>query len=123
MPMNLDSVGSSGEPVERSWTSTDCILYALGVGAGSLDATRLEIEFTTENSTGVAQQVVPTFATIVGAGTRAAEESPVKAVPGAVRSRRVRGSSGSRSVRSIRRCSSTASSRSSSSPRSLLPGA
>jgi acyl dehydratase len=73
MPMNLDSVGSSGEPVERSWTSTDCILYALGVGAGSLDATGFELEFTTENSAGTEQVVLPTFATIVGAGNRAAE--------------------------------------------------
>jgi acyl dehydratase len=73
MPMNLDSVGTSGDPVERSWTSTDCILYALGVGAGSLDATGSELEFTTENSAGIDQQVLPTFATIVGAGNRASE--------------------------------------------------
>jgi acyl dehydratase len=59
MPMNLDSVGSSSEPVERSWTSTDCILYALGVGAGSHDATGFELEFTTENSAGVDQAVLP----------------------------------------------------------------
>src|ERR1700722_2135848 len=73
MPMNLDSVGSSGDPVERSWTSTDCILYALGVGAGSLDATGSELEFTTENSAGIDQQVLPPFASIVGAGNRASE--------------------------------------------------
>jgi acyl dehydratase len=70
--MNLDSVGTSSEPVERSWTSTDCILYALGVGAGSIDANGFELAFTTENSAGVAQQVLPTFATIVGAANRAA---------------------------------------------------
>jgi acyl dehydratase len=70
MPMNLDSVGSTSDPVERSWTSTDCLLYALGVGAGSLDATGEELEFTTENSLGIDQQVLPTFATIVGVGGR-----------------------------------------------------
>jgi acyl dehydratase len=73
MPMNLDSVGTSGEPVGRSWSSTDCILYALGVGAGSLDATGSELEFTTENSAGIDQQVLPTFASIIGAGNRASE--------------------------------------------------
>ena len=65
MPMNLGSVGSTSDPVERSWTSTDCLQYALGVGAGTLDATGQELEFTTENSVGIDQQVLPTFATIV----------------------------------------------------------
>ena len=68
MPMNLDAVGSTSEPVTRSWTSTDCLLYALGVGAGALDPTGYELEYTTENSAEVEQQVLPTFATIVGLG-------------------------------------------------------
>ena len=68
MPMNLDAVGSSSEPVTRSWTSTDCLLYALGVGAGAADPTGFELEFTTENSAEVEQRVLPTFATIVGLG-------------------------------------------------------
>ena len=68
MPMNLDAVGSSSEPVTRSWTSTDCLLYALGVGAGALDPTGYELEYTTENSAEVVQRVLPTFATIVGLG-------------------------------------------------------
>lgn len=72
MPMNLGSVGSTSEPSERSWTSTDCLLYALGVGAGMLDPAGKELEFTTENSLGIEQRVLPTFATIVGAGKRAA---------------------------------------------------
>jgi acyl dehydratase len=67
MPMNLDAVGSSSEPVTRSWSSTDCLLYALGVGAGALDP-GYELEFTTENSADVEQVVLPTFATIVGLG-------------------------------------------------------
>src|SRR5580692_5086725 len=68
MPMNLDAVGSTSEPVTRSWTSTDCLLYALGVGAGALDPTGYELDYTTENSAEVTQRVLPTFATIVGLG-------------------------------------------------------
>ena len=68
MPMNLDAVGSTSEPITRSWASTDCLLYALGVGAGALDPTGYELEYTTENSADVTQKVLPTFATIVGLG-------------------------------------------------------
>jgi acyl dehydratase len=64
MSLNLEAVGSSFGPIERSWTSTDCLLYALGVGAGSLDPADSELAFTTENSTGVTQKVLPTFATV-----------------------------------------------------------
>src|SRR5688572_25475262 len=53
---------------ERSWNSKDCLLYALGVGAGALDPTGFELEFTTENSRDVKQRVLPTFAVIVGGG-------------------------------------------------------
>jgi acyl dehydratase len=68
MPMNLDAVGATSTPVERSWSSTDCLLYALGVGAGSLDAVDFELEFTTENSIDRPQMVLPTFAAVVGGG-------------------------------------------------------
>src|SRR5579863_5710363 len=68
MPINLEAVGAISEPVERSWSSTDCLLYALGVGAGALDAVDFELEFTTENSTDRAQRVLPTFAAVVGGG-------------------------------------------------------
>jgi acyl dehydratase len=68
MPMNLDAVGSTSDPITRSWTSTDCLLYALGTGAGALDPTGFELEYTTENSAEVQQRVLPTFATIVGLG-------------------------------------------------------
>jgi acyl dehydratase len=68
MPLNLQAVGFTSEPAERSWSSTDCILYALGVGGGALDPTGFELEFTTENSADVTQKVLPTFASIVGAG-------------------------------------------------------
>ncbi len=59
MAIDPTAVGSRGGPTERSWTSKDCLLYALGVGAG-VD----ELPFSTEKS----QQVLPTFAVIVGGG-------------------------------------------------------
>jgi acyl dehydratase len=68
MGLNLDAVGAKGEPAERSWTSKDALLYALGVGAGALDPTGFELDVTTENSDGIAQRVLPTFVTIVGQG-------------------------------------------------------
>lgn len=64
MPLDLDAVGSTSESTEASWTSTDALLYALGVGAGQEDALR-ELEFTTENSHGVVQRALPTFGVIV----------------------------------------------------------
>ncbi len=67
MALNLDIVGSTSEPIERTWSSTDCLLYALGVGAGSI-APDHELEFTTENSTGLPQRVLPTFAAVMGGG-------------------------------------------------------
>ncbi len=68
MPINPDIVGTTSDPVERSWTSTDALLYALGVGAGTLDPVDFELEFTTENSADHPQRVLPTFAAVVGAG-------------------------------------------------------
>ena len=59
MALNVDLQGVSLGPFEHSWDSTDCILYALSVGAGVSDLT-----FTTENSLGVEQKVLPTFSVI-----------------------------------------------------------
>jgi acyl dehydratase len=67
--LNLDIVGTTSEAAERSWTSTDSLLYALGVGAGSL-APDEELEYTTENSADRPQRVLPTFAAVMGAGGR-----------------------------------------------------
>ena len=64
MPMNLDAVGSSLGPVTVAWTSDDALLYALGVGAGQ-DDPLAELAFTTENSAGVEQRVLPTFGAIL----------------------------------------------------------
>ncbi|HXQ91213.1 MAG TPA: MaoC/PaaZ C-terminal domain-containing protein [Acidimicrobiales bacterium] len=68
MPINPDAVGATSAPVERSWSSSDCLLYALGVGAGSVDDGDFELEYTTENSTDRPQKVLPTFAAVVGGG-------------------------------------------------------
>ena len=68
MPINPDAVGSKSEPARRSWTSKDCLIYALGVGAGAADPLA-ELEFTTENTNGVTQRVLPTMAVVLGAGT------------------------------------------------------
>jgi len=68
MPINPDAVGTKTGPFERSWDSKDCLLYALGVGAGAIDPTGFELEFTTENSMNVEQKVLPTFAVTIGMG-------------------------------------------------------
>ena len=63
MAINPDAVGSTSDPVEISWDSKDSLLYAVGVGAG-LD----ELQFTTENSQDIDQQVLPTQAVILQGG-------------------------------------------------------
>ena len=64
MPLDHSLVGVPSEPQERSWTSKDALLYAIGVGAGLGDPLA-ELEFTTENSEGVNQQVLPTYAVLL----------------------------------------------------------
>ncbi len=64
MPLNPDAVGAKGGPRRHTWNSTDCLLYALGVGAGAEDPVGSELQFTTENTAGVDQQVLPTFVVI-----------------------------------------------------------
>jgi acyl dehydratase len=64
MPLDHSLVGVPSEPQERTWSSTDALLYAIGVGAGLGDPLA-ELEFTTENSEGVRQQVLPTYAVLV----------------------------------------------------------
>jgi acyl dehydratase len=66
--LNRSLIGVAGQPRERSWTSTDALLYALGVGAGLGDPLR-ELEFTTENSEGVTQRVLPTFGVVLAQTT------------------------------------------------------
>jgi acyl dehydratase len=64
MPLNHSVVGVPGEPQQRSWTSTDALLYAIGVGAGLGDPLQ-ELQFSTENTAGVPQQVLPTFGVLL----------------------------------------------------------
>ncbi len=64
MPLDHSIVGQPGEPHVRSWTSADALLYAVGVGAGLGDPLA-ELEFTTENSEGVQQQVLPTYGVLL----------------------------------------------------------
>ena len=64
MSLNHSLVGAAGEPQDRSWTSTDALLYAIGVGAGLGDPLR-ELEFTTENTAGVEQKVLPTYGVLL----------------------------------------------------------
>ena len=59
----MDVLGAETAPVEVSWTSKDSLLYALGVGAGVA-----ELAFSTENTTGVTQQALPTMAVVLGTG-------------------------------------------------------
>ncbi|MGE3326631.1 MAG: MaoC/PaaZ C-terminal domain-containing protein [Acidimicrobiia bacterium] len=63
MPINPDAVGATSSPYHVSWTSKDCLLYAVGIGAGTE-----ELAFTTENTANTPQQVYPTFPVTVGWG-------------------------------------------------------
>lgn len=67
MTLDLDAIGRVGEPVERSWTSSDALLYALAVGAGATDPMQ-ELAFTTDSSKGIPQQVLPTYGVVVAMG-------------------------------------------------------
>ncbi len=91
MPINPDAVGTKSEPRRSSWDSKDCLLYALGVGAGADDPLG-ELEFTTENSNGVDQRALPTMAVVLGAGggavwARSGQFDPAMLVHGEKRSR------------------------------------
>ncbi len=63
MPMDLSLIGREIGPNEIRWTPEDCMLYALGIGAGTT-----ELRFTTENTDGAPLRVLPTFVTTVGRG-------------------------------------------------------
>jgi acyl dehydratase len=67
MPIDPAAVGLSGQPYEHAWTSKDTLLYAVGVGAGHPDPLA-ELAFTTENTRGVEQRVLPTFAVVLAFG-------------------------------------------------------
>jgi acyl dehydratase len=78
--IDLGIVGRRYASGPISWSSSQALLYALGVGAGGSDA-HDELAFTTENSHGTPQQVLPTFAVVLGA--HGADGDPVSPVQGA----------------------------------------
>jgi acyl dehydratase len=61
--LDRDAVGATSDPVTRSWTSDDALLYALGIGAGGDQP-----ELVTENSEGVRQRLFPTYAALLAGG-------------------------------------------------------
>lgn len=65
MAVDISRLGSKSEPKVVTWSSTESLLYALAVGAGQADPER-ELSFTTENTEGIAQQVIPSFAVVLG---------------------------------------------------------
>jgi acyl dehydratase len=70
MAINTAAIGVRSDPARTTWTSDDSILYALAVGAGGIDPAGHELAFTTDDSAGVAQRVLPTFGMVL-AGTDA----------------------------------------------------
>ncbi len=64
MALDHDAIGVESDPYERSWTSRDALLYAVGVGAGVGDPLA-ELAFTTENTGGLPQRVLPTYAVLL----------------------------------------------------------
>ncbi|KAA1249722.1 dehydrogenase [Mycobacterium simiae] len=59
MAIDPAAIGAVAKPILFEWTDRETLLYALGVGAGTDD-----LSFTTENSHGITQQVLPTYAVI-----------------------------------------------------------
>ena len=61
--MSLDptAVGATSQPKPVSWSARDCMLYALGVGAGTDD-----LAYTTNNTHGIQQQMLPTMPVTLG---------------------------------------------------------
>lgn len=61
VPFDPAAVGAKSEPKRVSWNARDCMVYALGVGAGTDD-----LEFTTNNTRGIDQTMVPTMPVTLG---------------------------------------------------------
>lgn len=64
MGMNFDVIGQDNGTGEVTWSHKDAILYALGVGAGQ-DDPLAELQYTTENSEGVEQQMLPAYGVVL----------------------------------------------------------
>lgn len=63
--LNRDCVGTVSSPTRRSWTATDSVIYALGVGAGPD-----ELAFATDDTRGVEPRAVPTMAVVLALPSR-----------------------------------------------------
>jgi acyl dehydratase len=82
MALDQTLVGVTSDPVEKTWDSKDVMLYALGLGAGADDPLQ-ELEFTTENTSGVELKVLPTYAVLAaqgGGGRKFGDFDPAKLV-------------------------------------------
>jgi len=75
MTLDPKAVGAVGDVRTISWTSKDALLYAVGIGAGHAD-----LQFSTENTTGVDQRAYPTFAVVAGSGSAPSGESAMSRV-------------------------------------------
>ena len=75
MALNPEAVGSVGVPYEISWTSKDALLYAVSLNVGSD-----QLEYVTENSTGVTQKALPTLPVVLGYGKVPADGNPMRNV-------------------------------------------
>ena len=60
-PFDPSAVGARSAPRTVTWSSRDCMLYALGVGAGVDD-----LAYTTNNTQNVDQKMVPTMPVTLG---------------------------------------------------------
>jgi acyl dehydratase len=63
MPLNPDAVGNLSESSEVSWSSKDTLLYAVSLGCGTG-----ELQYATENTKDVRQQVLPTYPVVIPGG-------------------------------------------------------
>lgn len=60
-PFDPAAIGAATDPVQVTWTSRDAMLYALGIGAGVDD-----LQYTTNNTAGVPQRLLPTMPVTLG---------------------------------------------------------
>jgi len=63
VPIDPTAVGATSDPSEHTWDNKDCMLYALGVGAGTND-----LAFTTENSRDIDLMALPTMGVVLSTG-------------------------------------------------------
>ena len=75
MALNPEAVGTVGEPYAISWTSKDSLLYAV-----SLNVSSDQLEYVTENSTGVNQKALPTMPVVLGSGQASSASNPMRNV-------------------------------------------